>query len=405
MSIDQLLFLMKERQFGILRKLMKQKSALLSMIIIVILVFISVFGYFIATDATPYANEQHLELAFQKPGFRITFLQVPYHNQSRNSFFEKLISGEPLQCERIPLKNYWIDGDSLFVEVFTGSVPNDGAKLAFFIPFLMDTPDSGSVICNSEGYNYLVKGERIHIGRLDAIEIIEKKNISEQTFWLGTDRFGRDVLSQLIIGSRVSLSVGFVSVIIALLIGVIIGAIAGYFGGIIDKTLLWLISVFWSMPTVLLVMAITFALGKGFWQVFVAIGLTFWVDIARMVRGQVLSVREREYVEAARSLGFPKFRILFKHVLPSVTGPVIVTAASCFASAILIESGLSFLGIGVQPPMPSWGTMIKDYYGHLVLDTAYLAIVPGLAIMLLVFSFMLLGNALRDVLDVKQNLS
>lgn len=395
---------MKERKFGVLRKLMKQKSALISVAFIFILFIVSVFGYYIAADSTPFANEQHLELAFSEPGKRVSFLNVPNGSPS-SSFLEKLINGEPLQFNRIPLFKYWFKGDSLLAEVYTGSVPNDGDIIAFFIPYIIDNPDSGTVLCTPEQYSYKKQGKNVIKDRKAAIQYINENVISRQTFWLGTDRFGRDVLSQLIIGSRVSLSVGFVSVLIALLIGVTLGAIAGYFGGLIDKALLWLISVFWSMPTVLLVMAITFALGKGFWQVFVAIGLTFWVDIARIVRGQVLSIKEREYIEAARSLGFPKFRILFKHVLPGVTGPVIVTAASCFASAILIESGLSFLGIGVQPPMPSWGTMIKDYYGHLVLDTAYLAIVPGLAIMLLVFSFMLLGNALRDVLDIKQNLS
>ena len=151
----------------------------------------------------------------------------------------------------------------------------------------------------------------------------------------------------------------------------------------------------------LLVIAITFALGKGFWQIFVAVGLTMWVDIARVVRGEVLSIKEKEYVEATRALGYSTFRTIFRHILPNIVGAVVVVAASNFASAILLEAGLSFLGIGVQPPMPSWGMMVKDYYGYLLLDSAYLALLPGAAIMVIVLAFMLLANGLRDALDVK----
>ena len=159
----------------------------------------------------------------------------------------------------------------------------------------------------------------------------------------------------------------------------------------------------WSIPSLLLVIANTFALGKGFWQVFIAVGLTMWVDVARIVRGQIFSIREKEYVEAAKALGFSNFRIIFRHILPNVLGPVIVISAANFSSAILLEAGLSFLGIGVQPPMPSWGTMIKEHYAYIILDSAHLAIFPGVAIMLLVLAFMMIGNALRDALDVRSN--
>ena len=164
---------------------------------------------------------------------------------------------------------------------------------------------------------------------------------------------------------------------------------------------MWFINVVWSIPTLLLVIAITFALGRGFWQIFVAVGLTMWVEVARVVRGQIMSIREKEFVEAGFALGYSNFRIIFKHILPNIMSPVIVISAANFAAAILIEAGLSFLGIGVQPPMPSWGSMIKEYYSFIILDSAYLAIVPGIAIVILVLAFMTLGNALRDTLDVK----
>ncbi|HLW30743.1 MAG TPA: ABC transporter permease, partial [Aequorivita sp.] len=227
------------------------------------------------------------------------------------------------------------------------------------------------------------------------------KYISEKKFLLGTDKYGRDLLSRMLIGIRISLAIGFVAVLISLIIGISLGAIAGYFGGKVDAAIMWLINVTWSIPTLLLVIAITLALGKGFWQVFIAVGLTMWVEVARVVRGQVMGVKQMQYVTAARALGFSDFRIIVKHILPNSMAPVIIISAANFASAILIESGLSFLGIGAQPPIPSWGGIIKDHYAYIILGKPYLALIPGLAIMSLVTAFMLIGNALRDAMDVR----
>ena len=230
---------------------------------------------------------------------------------------------------------------------------------------------------------------------------IEEKIITKKTFWLGTDRYGRDMLSRLLLGSRVSMAVGFIAVIISIFIGVLLGAASGYFGGWTDQIITWLINVLWAIPTLLLVFAITFALGKGFWQIFIAVGLTMWVGTARLIRGQVMSIKEMEYIQASRTMGFSSARIIIKHILPNVMGPTIVMAASNFATAILIEAGLSFLGIGVQPPVSSWGLMIKENYNFIITNRPMLAIIPGIAIMLIVLAFNLLGNALRDALDVK----
>ena len=203
----------------------------------------------------------------------------------------------------------------------------------------------------------------------------------------------------MVIGARISLSVGFIAVGIALIIGIVLGAIAGFARGIIDDAIMWMVNVVWSVPTLLMVIALTMVIGKGFWQIFVAVGLTMWVDMDRVVRGQVLSGREKEYVEAAKVLGYGPWRIIFRHVLPNIMAPVIIVSASNFSTAILLEAGLSFLGIGVQPPAPSWGTMIRDHYGYIIMDKAYLALIPGFAMMLLVLAFNLLGNSLRDALD------
>ena len=168
----------------------------------------------------------------------------------------------------------------------------------------------------------------------------------------------------------------------------------------VDEIIMWFINVMWSIPTLLLVFPIVFAFGFKSWIIYVAVGLTMWVDIARIVRGQVMSVRELEYVEAAKSFGYSKFRTIFKHILPNISGPIIVVTAANFAYAILIEAGLSFLGIGVQPPTPSWGEMLSSHQN--MLQTApHLPLVPGFAIVVMVLSFFLVGNGLRDALDAK----
>ncbi len=330
-----------------------------SLIFICTVLLIAVFGYLITPDPTPFANDQHLELGLKKPGYKATFIQLPREPMpEQHSFIRNLFMGRDLPCQSYP----FIDGEA---DLPTGS------------------------------------GQSVRMTQEEARSVFPAARFTERTYYLGTDRFGRDVLSQLIIGSRVSLAVGFISVLISLAIGIFAGALGGFYRGRTDDVVMWVINVIWSVPTLLLVIAITFALGKGFWQVFIAVGLTMWVEVARVVRGQILGIREKEFVEAGRALGFSDFRIIFHHILPNVMGIVIVISAANFASAILLEAGLSFLGMGVQPPVPSWGSMIKENYQYIVLDYAYLAILPGIAIMLLVLAFMLMGNALRDALDVR----
>ena len=339
-----------------LKKLKKDKLAFSSLIFIFCCVLIAVFATIISPDGSKNANEMHIELATNKPLTTIIFLEFPKQITEESSIIEKLIFGTPSKVSRIPISSF---------EKSEGGLT--------YLPFQ-------SVM------------EKYYLGDY---------KIVEQTFWFGTDKYGRDLLSRIILGTRISLSVGFIAVIISLIIGISFGLIAGYFRGKTDDVIMWFVNVIWSIPTLLMVIAITLALGKGFWQVFVAVGLTMWVEVARIVRGQVLVIRELEYVEAGKALAFKSFRIIFKHILPNVIGPVIVISAANFAAAILIEAGLSFLGIGAQPPAPSWGGMIKDHYAYIIMDKAYLAIIPGMAIMSLVLAFMLLGNGLRDAFDVR----
>lgn len=354
------------------RRLRKNKGAVFGMVIIALSIFVAVFAYFLAPDYSPDANRMTVETGGAKPGFTKLFLLIKKEREiASSSFFSRLISGAEDSYDYVPINKYERKTDSLLVWKYI----DEDVEEAVTYPLDANQPDSG----------------------------IAPYKLETNHFLLGTDRYGRDILSRLIVGVRVSLGVGLVTVIISLTIGVLLGAVAGYYRGRVDDITMWFINVLWSIPTLLLVFAITLALGKGFWQVFIAIGLTMWVNVARTIRGQVLVVRELEYVEAARALGYSHARILFRHILPNVMGPVLVVSAANFASAIVIEAGMSFLGVGVQPPQPSWGLMIKENYNFIITHNPMLALAPGFAIMLLVLAFNLLGNGLRDALDVRSS--
>jgi peptide/nickel transport system permease protein len=219
-------------------------------------------------------------------------------------------------------------------------------------------------------------------------------------FPLGTDTLGRCVLSRLLVGGRVSLLVGLLAVGITLGVGLALGLVAGYWRGRVDAAIQWLMAVVWSVPTLLLALAIAFALGRGLGTLALAIGLTTWVDLARVVRGQVLALRQREFITAARAMGFGGLRIMLRHLLPSLWGPVLVVAVANFGAAVLLEAGLSFLGLGVAAPSPSWGGMVYEGYQYLALSSGqWLALLPGGAIALTLLALNLFGVALRDALD------
>ena len=358
---------------------------------------LALFSHIISPDITPYANDQINELAYQSPGFTVQLLKQPLElTPPETNIFEWIILGKKLDHRFIPLTSYRFAQDSLYIERYIGEA-SMGQQMGFSLKEIT----------------------RTNLPLAEQQRSIETESIINRKFLLGTDDLGRDYLSRVMLGIRVSLSVGVVAVIIALFIGIPLGALAGFYKKNppavqmkgkrskflipVDNIIMWFINIIWAIPTLLLVFPIVFAFGQNFYTIFIAVGLTMWVDIARIVRGQVMQVREQEFIQAAKTFGYSDMRTIFIHILPNITGPIIVITAANFAYAILTEAGLSFLGIGVQAPAPSWGLMISKYKDNLITDP-YLALIPGFAITILVLAFFMVGNGLRDALDIKSRL-
>lgn len=354
------------------KRFFKNKPGVIGLCVILLSGIMAIFAYQIAPDNTPNADRQTIEIQAKNPGYDQQFLVLPKKTAETNSAFERFFFGTADVNEYIPINSFHIVGNQILVDYHV---------------------DDDTSIIRSFNINTITGHQTKSVN----------EHIITRHYYLGTDGLGRDLLSRMIVGSRVSLSVGLMAVLVALVIGIFLGSLAGFFGGRTDRFVSVLINIFWSIPSLLLVFAFTIAMGKGFWQIFLAIGLTSWVPVARLVRAQVIQQSTLEYVQAGKVMGFGNLRIIFKHILPNIAGPIIVMGTGIFASAIMVEAGLSFLGMGIQPPQPSWGGIIKENYTFLITHKPMLAIAPGLAIMLLVLSFNLLGNALRDALDVKTN--
>lgn len=352
------------------QKLKKRFSAMVGLWIIVVSLLLAVFAYIIIPENTPNANRQLPEIALQPPLFTTDI--IIFTNAAKSS------------------KKPW------YRSVFTGYESNVG-----YLPYTHAMViDKELQTTNHYGQVNITPLKNLNLPVLSTENLINNHTISKK-YWLGTDRYGRDILSRLILGIRVSLTVGLLAVVISVLIGVLLGSISGYYGGWIDQIISFIINVSWSIPTLLLVFAIVLALGRGIGIIFLAVGLTMWVDVARIVRGQVLQQKNMQYVQAAKSIGLTEVPILIKHIIPNIIGPLLVIAAANFATAILIEAGLSYLGFGIKPPAPSIGNMLNEQYGFALSGKPFLALIPAVTIMLLVLAFNLIGTGLRDAFDVK----
>lgn len=362
---------------SVFKQLISNFPTLVSLLFIAVVLILAAFAPFLGNDGSPKANRIQLELSAKPWFYSQDFIFIPKENPNpQKSWFSRLLYGQEDEYTYIPSNQFEVKD----------------IQVKIFVPIDEDFTDTVS---------YPLAAFDIPAGK-DPKTYIQAERTTRRFFPFGTDRDGRDVWSRLILGGRVSMAVGFVSVLISVTIGLFMGAIAGWYGGWVDKWVMYIVNVLWSIPTILLVFAITLSVGKGFWELFLAIGLSSWVGIARMVRGQVFQTKEMDYITAARTLGFKDSKIIIRHVLPNIMGPVIVMATANFATAILVEAGLSFLGIGIQPPMPSWGLMIKEHYNFLLAGKPMIAVVPGIAILLLVLAINIIGNRLRDILDVRK---
>lgn len=368
------------------QRLVRNKPAMAGLFIILFSVLVALAGYAIMPDSSPNANNGVVQLQKRQPGFTTQVLRVPtaIGEEAEVNFFEFILFGRPASYTELPIQDYTFKGDSLYAQ-----------------PLRSNNALADQV--RVYALNGFAEADAEATDRQSIKRKIERENIAQKTFWLGTDKAGRDVLSRLILGTRISLGIGFVAVLISLVVGITIGAVGGYFGGRVDDLMLFLMTVVWSVPSIMLVIAISLALdSKGVWVAFVAVGLTMWVEVARVVRGQILSLKEKTYVEAATVLGVSQRSIIFRHLLPNMLGPLIVIATANFASAILVEAGLSFLGLGVQPPAPSWGMMVNEGFQLIGAKAGlFLVLLPSISISLLVLAFNLLGNGLRDAYDPK----
>ncbi len=343
------------------------KTGFFGFVIILSAFLLSIFSFFIIPDKSIHGNHQIPELALSPVGYSSLIIKKSFSKKHPLNL-QSLFFGQQSHYQSIPIKEYLIENDKLSYVNLRGNT------------ILSDISNFGA----------------------DSKAAFESNCISTVWFPFGSDRYGRDIFSRLILGLRVSLFVGFFAVSLSVILGIIIGLVAGYFGGWIDHISVFFMNTVWSIPTILLVFAVVLALGRGVYVIFFAVGLTLWIDIARVVRGQTLAIKNETYIKAAESLGYSYRRTLFHHILPNAIAPVIVLAAANFAIAILIEAGLSYLGFGVKPPVPSLGNILNENYGYALSGKLFIAVIPAIFIMILVLSFNFVSYTIRDWMAYKK---
>jgi peptide/nickel transport system permease protein len=342
------------------RRFIGYKSAVVAALYLIASVFLAIFGYVVAPDNAPDANTQLSTTTHASPGTAVHLLALkPVQQQPPSGCIQRLFNGTPLPYTPVAI----IPGSLRMSDDSLWAAPIEQPSAAFAV-------------------------HQTALWQKHQPVVVRK-------YWLGSDAYGRCIFSRLILGFRVSLSVGTLAVGLALIIGVCMGALGGYAGGRTDDLVMLIVNVVWSVPTLLLVFAVVMALGRSVWVVFVAVGLTLWVDVARLVRGQMMSLRNQPFAEAAYNLGLPPWRIILRHLIPNLVGPLLVVLSGCFATAILLESGLSYLGFGVQPPTPSWGSLLNENYGLALSGQWTPALAPALTIALTVWAFYALGNGIK----------
>ncbi len=410
--------------FTTLKELYHNKPAFIGLSYIIGCFVVVLLGYSIMLDKTPNVEDGHPLIRKMPILSSSYFLKIKHSFEvEKKNFFHTLYFGVESEYSLVPLSGPYHDTSVLFIQgdtmLFYRTIDSRGQDTLLSKPLIecvkaissspsekYDFPNGKNYLTRESDILYVnTKDDTASVSKDDLLAEFYAFNIEKRFYPLGTDEAGRDMYSKLIFGTRIALLIGLASVVISLVVGVTLGAIAGFFGGLFDSVISWLITVFFAIPSIMWVIAISFVLGsRELWVVFVAVGLTTWVDIARLVRGQIISIKQSLYIDAAKALGYSNGRIVFNHILPNIIDPLIIASTSNFATAILVESGLSFLGIGVRPPTPSWGYMIYEGFKTIGSpNSLHIILVPCVAISLTILAFNLLGNGLRDALDPKKS--
>jgi len=404
-------FFYKSRRAQFYERFFQDRLAVAGLIAIVLLHILAAGCYLIAPDATPNANDGAIQVRKQPPGFSVKMLKIMKNQPvEQNTFFERFLKGRESKYTIVPIKEeLHIEGDSVLFKPFG----REQTQLSYLLlncvkPLSVNAADylgkglGVSWRAHNDTLTYIdCFGEAQRISRESLQASFMQDHLETRTYWLGTDKSGRDMLSRLILGARISLAMGFVAMLISTLVGVFLGAIAAYFGHKVDLAVQWLMTVFWSVPGTMLVIVLAVLIGsKSHWALFTSVGFTLWVEVARITRGQIMAVQHRLFVDAARSMGYNRWWILLKHVLPNSAGPIATVALYNFALAILIEAGLSFLGMGIQPPVPSWGTMLNEGFQSVgTINSWHLIFMPSAAIIVTILSFNLVANGLKKAIN------
>ncbi|TAF33622.1 MAG: ABC transporter permease [Cytophagales bacterium] len=390
-----------------LDRFVANKPAVFGLFVIILSILVMASGTLFLRDKTPDANNGDTRIHKKPPGYKVKVLKfIKDRDIDQVGFFTKLYWGQEDNYTIVPVEEFAIEGNQIKFVNCDRRKSSETATLIKAMRRINNDPPAqlrldsiANFVVEGDQITYISPDNKVVSESLSKLKKeFETQLVEERYYPLGTDALGADMLSRLMLGTRVSLLIGFLAVLISMLIGVPVGALAGYMGGRVDALFMWLMTVVWSIPSIMLVIVISLALGsKEIWVIFVAVGFTMWGDVARVVRGQMLSIKEKLFIEAAKAFGMGNGRIIFKHVMPNITAPIIVTATANFASAILIEAGLSFLGLGVQPPTPSWGQMVHEGFKALGSENSlHLILLPSICIWLLVLSFNLLGNGIKD---------
>lgn len=389
---------------GVWRKLRGDKIIFFTSILAFLLFLLAIFCYFLIPDKTTYANRICLPIANQPPGFEITMLRIVQNNRAEpENFISKLIYGKKPADLLVPISSSYYEGTDIVTKEFSASGDSSFENRYNVADVVYPLNIEKGISERNRGLFFeTVDGAVIEESINDIQGFIDGQYLVKKKFILGTDRYGRDVLSRFLASSRASLFVALISTIIAIVAGLAIGFLAAVSRGKQKSFWNWFLQSASSIPAMLLIIGIMFLIGKGFWNLCIVTGLILSAEIARVVSVTICAAREKKFIDGMYALGLPRRKIFRKHILPDIKKPFFAAAATIFCGAILVESGLSFLDLGMSENFPSWGSMIRENFGYIIVPgNAYLTLLPGFAIFLVSLIFVLLATRFHSRLEEK----